>query len=132
MFRKTSQFILSLAVVLIAAGCGNDNPLAPFEPEIVTDADAFQFQITDAKDVTVTRSYVWSNAAGSATIDHSTSLTDGSATVVILDGDGKEVYRSTLKASGLDQSDTGTAGNWTVQVVFLGFDGTANFRVEQL
>lgn len=129
--KTTTTHLLIIALAsLLLAGCSNDNPLAPFEPEIVTEADAFQFQVTDAKDVTVTRSYVWSNAAGSASIDHSTKLTDGSATVVVLDGTGTEVYRSALKASGTEQSQSGAAGEWTVMVIMSGFDGSANFRVE--
>ena len=124
--------LLLLLSGLFAGGCSQDNPLAPFEPEIVNDADAFQFQITGATDVTVTRSYTWANPAAGATIDHSTFRTDGSATVVLYDADGTEVYRSALKASGLEQSDPGVAGNWVVKIILSSFDGTANFRVEKM
>ncbi len=123
--------VISILTLTLVTGCGSDNTLAPFEPEIVTTADAFQFQITDAKDVTVLRSYVWDNASTIATIDHSTALTGGSASVVVQDANDVEVYRSDLKASGTETSSAGAAGAWTVTVSMSSFDGSANFRVEQ-
>ena len=131
MKTKPTLAILLAVVALSTGACSDDNPLAPFEPEIVNDADAFQFQVTGAQNVTVNKSYVWTNATAGASIDHSTALTDGSATVVVLDGEGTEVYRSALKASGTEQSRDGAAGQWTVQVIMSGFDGTANFRVQK-
>jgi len=124
--------VLILAAAMFVTACSDTNPLAPFEPEIVNNADAFQFQITGADNVTVSRSYTWHNTMTRGSIDHSTSVTGGSASVIVLDADGTEVYRSVLKASGTEQSSVGTAGDWTVQVVFSRFDGTANFRVEKL
>ncbi len=123
--------LLIATAVLIAAGC-SDDPLAPFEPEVVTDEDAFQFQVTAATDVTLTRDYAWSSSGAQVTVDHSTARTAGSAEVVILDADGVEVYRSDLMASGNESSTVGAAGGWTVRVVFVDFDGTVNFRVEPI
>lgn len=135
MNRQPTLLPMLLILALLASGCGSDeepNPLALFSPEIVNNVDSFQFQITDATNVTVTRNYIWNNTVTGVTINHSTSTTDGVGTVVVLDADGTEVYRSTLKASGTEQSQTGTAGPWTVQVIFASFDGTANFRIEKL
>ena len=133
MRKSPILFFLLLIGALFANACSDDeNPLAPFEPEIINNADAFQFQITGANNVTVTRSYTWNNATTGATIDHSTARTGGTATVVILDADGTEVYRSAMLASGSGASAVGTAGAWVVQVIFSAFDGTANFRVEKL
>ena len=131
MMKRRLLILLLLAVASMVSGC-DDDPLAAFEPEIINDADAFQFQVTGAENVTVTRSYTWTNSLTRASIDHSTSRTGGSATVVVSDADGTEVYRSPMKASGTDPSEPGTAGDWTVQVIFTDFDGTANFRVEKL
>ena len=133
--RKSISLILLLGFALFVGACGSDevpNLLAPFEPEIVNNADSFQFQITGATNVTVIRSYVWTNITTGATINHSTTHTDGTGTVVVLDAEGTEVYRSSLKASGTEQSQTGMAGAWMVQVIFSNFDGTANFRIEKL
>ena len=121
--------VLTAAVI---AGCGNDNPIAPFEPEVVTDADAFQFQITDAHDVTTTVEYVWTSSGDRVSVDHSTATNGGQATVSLVDAAGATVYQSGLMASGNETSAVGTAGQWTVVVAFRDFDGTANFRVEPI
>ena len=129
---KTSLF---LAVILLALGCSNDqksNPISSFEPEVINSADAFQFQITDAADVSTTLIYQWENSGAQATIDHSTALTAGSATVEIMDADSNQVYNSGLLASGTDESLSGTSGIWFIKVIFADFDGTVNFTIEKL
>ena len=133
MKRSALLYSALMLAAILAAGCGGDsNPLAPFEPEIVSNADSFQFQITDGKNVTVTEIYTWTNPAVAVSVDHSTAKSDGSASMVIRDAAGVQVYSSDLKASGTDQSAVGEPGDWTVQVFFTDFDGTANFRVEKL
>ncbi len=123
---------MALAVVLFSGCSDNNNPISAFEHEVINNADAFQFQITDAANVTTTLSYSWTNTGTRASIDHSTALTDGSATVTILDNDDTQVYTSGLVASATDASDVGVPGTWTVTVVLTDFSGTANFRAEKL
>lgn len=124
--------IIGVALFLLI-GCGDDkNPLSAFEPEIINTADAFQFQITDASGITTAVSYPWTNTGAQATINHSTVTTQGSATVYIMDADTTQVYTAGLVASLNEESSAGTAGTWTVRVVFENFSGTANFRVEKL
>ena len=133
-----SRIGLGLLAVLFAAlvliGCSDEkkNPISAFQPEIVNNADAFQFQITDASNVTTTVTYPWTNTGTQATINHSTVTTVGSATVYVLDADTTEVYTAGLSASLNEASSVGTAGNWTIRVVFVDFTGAANFRVEKL
>ncbi|NCQ34093.1 hypothetical protein GW813_03225 [bacterium] len=133
MKRRAILTSVLLGACLLAAGCGSgSNPLAPFSPEIISNADSFQFQITDGKNVTVTETYTWTNPTNGVSVDHSTAKTDGGASMVIRDASGVQVYSSELKASGSEQSISGNPGDWTVQVIFSNFDGTANFRVEKL
>lgn len=130
---SSSLVAVLAAAALFVAGCSDDkNPLGPFQPEVINNADAFQFQITKAKNVTTTVSYSWSNTGTQATINHSTTMTDGSAVVTVYDADNQQVYTHGLLASGTVQSATGVAGVWRIRIVFSGFDGTANFRVEKL
>ena len=128
--------IISLSVIIFAAawisGCSESNPIAAFEPEIVNNPDSFEFQITDADNVSTTLSYAWINSGDRASIDHSTVVTDGSGRVALTDASGNTVYSSELKASGTEQAASGTPGTWTVTVTFSGFDGTSNFRVQKL
>jgi len=115
-------------------GCSSDknNPLAAFQPEIINNTDAFEFQITDASNVTTTVSYTWANTGTQATIDHSTVTVEGSASINIQDADGTEVYSTPLAASLNEATTAGTAGDWTITVSFTNFSGTANFRAEKL
>ncbi len=128
-----SLFVAVLAIAVIS-GCSSDksNPLAPFEPEIVNNQDAFQFQATDVKNVTTTLHYPWQNTGMQATVNHSTALTGGAATVTIFDADSAQVYTSPLLASATEQTISGLAGTWTVKVVLTNASGTFNFRVEKL
>lgn len=123
-----------LSVCLLMVGCSSDkaNPLSAFQPEIINNADAFQFQITDATNVTTTVTYPWENTGTQATINHSTVTTSGSATVFLLDADTTQVYSASLSASLNEASSVGTTGTWIVRVVFVNFTGTTNFRVEKL
>ena len=123
-----------ICAVILLGGCSDKkaNPLSAFEPEIITDADAFQFQVTDAADVSTVVSYSWENTSTRVTINHSTATTSGQATVYVLDADSTQVYSSGLVASLNETSAVGATGVWTVRVVFADFTGTANFRIERL
>jgi hypothetical protein len=130
---KTAICILSLSLLIpVLNGCGNDNnsALSPFQPEIINDADAFQFQVTDADNVTTVVSYTWQNSGTQATVNHSSVINSGSATVTVLDADQTQVYTSGLVASANEPTQAGTSGDWTIQVVLMECSGTLNFRVE--
>jgi len=127
-----SSFGLLLVMVFWLSGCGDNNPIGAFEPEIFNNADSFQFQITEASNVTTTLSYTWINDQSGASIDHSTARTAGVAAVSIFDADSIQVYSSDLLASGTEPASQGVPGNWTIVVSFVDFDGTVNFRVEKL
>lgn len=123
---------LAVLVLTVMAGCSDSNPISAFQPEIINDTDAFEFQITDARNVSTTLTYSWVNTGAQASVDHSTALDDGVASVVLRDANGTQVYSSGLKASGTEQSLAGTSGAWSVVVTFSNFDGTSNFRLQKL
>ena len=104
----TAPLVL-LAVVLLA-GCNDSNPISAFQPEIVNNQDAFEFQITAATDVSTTLNYSWLNTGTSATIDHSTATVDGSAAVTIRDAKGVQVYTDALKPNRVEPTSVGAAG----------------------
>lgn len=132
---KALKLIMMLAILIssiIIIGCSdNDNPLAAFEPEIVNNPDAFEFQATGMEDVSATLSYAWINSGTIANIDHSTAKTSGTATITILDANDSLVYSSDFLASGNHDSQVGASGEWTIVIVLTNFNGTANFRVEK-
>lgn len=138
MDRFTKKFTAVLAILLMislmSCGGGNNstNSFSNFNPEIINNVDAFQFQITDAQNVTTSVDYLWENTGTQATINHSTTTNYGSATIEVFDADSASVYSSGLLASANDATASGTAGTWRIRVTFVNFDGTANFRAEKL
>ncbi len=132
-YIKFALLLMALSMLLVS-GCGNDKPnsIAQFSPEIINNADAFQFQVTGATNVTTALSYTWQNAGTQATINHSSVVSEGTATVTILDASQTQVYTSGLVASANETSEVGATGAWTVQVALVGVSGTLNFRVETL
>ncbi len=123
--------LLATAVTLVCS-CSTTSTLAPFQPEIVSNQDNFQFQATKVERVTATLNYSWSNTGTRATINHSSAVTSGSARIQIADANGTEVYSSPLLASGTPASAAGVAGTWTITVTLSSCYGTLNFRVQKL
>ena len=122
------------AVALLGAACSSDNPaapLAPFEPQINNIADKFEFQATGVTNVTWTYNYTWSNSGTAASMDQSTTIDAGTAVVTVYDAVGTQVYSQSLSANGTFDTGTGVAGNWTVKVAFVNYDGTVNFRAQK-
>jgi hypothetical protein len=120
---------LAAAALLLAAAC--EDPLAPFEPEIGNAPDNFQFQVTALRDVSATREWDWQHSGMVANVNQSTALTAGSATLVILDAEGTEVYRKALTENGTFQTASGLPGEWHIQVQLSHASGAANFRVQR-
>lgn len=118
--------------LLLLAGCGGNSATDPrFEPEIVNSVDSFEFQVTDIADVTETLQYTWTNTGTSATVDRSSSLSAGSGTLTILDAEGVQVFSAPVTTESAGSTSAGTAGAWTIRVVFENAAGTVNFRVQK-
>ena len=131
--RTSPVFRTALAVLVTAlvAAC-NDNPASPgVQPEIANLVDNFQYQVTDVRNYTHVDSYVWQNTGAIANVNQSTTVTGGSATLVVLDADGVEVYSRSLADNGTFVSASGTAGSWTVRVTYSAASATINFRVQK-
>lgn len=124
--------MIAAAVFAATTACSNGTgPLAPFQPQINNAPDNLQFQATGVTNATWTYTYTWSNTGDSATVNHSTTTTGGSATITILNKNGAQLYSQPLKASGTEGMTKGLAGNWTIRVAFSNYSGTVNFRVQK-
>lgn len=123
---------LLLVSLFLLVSCGGDNNvLAPqFQPEIVNQTDAFQFQATDVTGVTQTLAYTWQNTGVSANVNQSCSVSGGTAGIVVRDASGQVVYEGDLTNDGTFQSLQGAAGAWSIQVTLTDVAGTLNFRLE--
>ena len=126
---------LLLTMTTALTGCGSSSsstsPLAPFQPQISNLQDSFQFQATGVTSVTWTFTYTWPNSGTAASLNQSTTIAAGTATITVLDANGTQVYTNSLSANGTFATSTGVAGNWTLRVVFTSYSGTPNFRAQK-
>ena len=83
------------------------------------------------EDYSGTQTYTWQNTGTTATVNQSASVSAGSATLVLLDADGTQVYSRSLAEDGTFSSAAGTAGSWTVRVSYNAVDATVNFRADK-
>lgn len=127
-FPVIRQWLAAGAIALAACGDGTTGPGQ--EPEIINTTDNFQYQITDIQDFTGTQTYTWSNTGTTATVNQSASIASGAVSLVLLDGNGTQVYSRSLADNGTYTSDAGVAGTWTVRVTYSAADATVNFRVD--
>ena len=125
--------VLSVIVCLnVFTGCGGENVIGPDNQLEVTNAtDNFQFQVSKLDNVTQTLTYYWTITGDSATVNQSSSLSDGSATLTIKGPTGTLLYQADLKNNGTFGTQKDTAGTWEIQVVMKKADGTLNFRVQK-
>lgn len=125
--------VLGMIIFPLASGCSSSsNPLAAFQPEIANNPDSFQFQATGISNVSTTVDYVWQNSGQRVTINQSSAITGGSATVKLYSPDLVERYSASLATNGTFQSDTATSGAWRIRVTLTNLSGTLNFRAQKL
>ena len=125
-----SAITLLLTGSLFVSGC-SDDPFAPYEPEIDNNTDSFSLQATGVEGVTTTKDYVWSNTGTSANVNQATTVSKGSVTLKVLDGEGQQVYLANLSSNGTSQTSTGVSGDWTIRLVLTDYSGTINFSLEK-
>jgi hypothetical protein len=129
MMKAVKVFVF--ASVLFGCSSNPASPLDPFSPEITRAVDNFELQATNVVDVTTSADYAWENTGTSANIDQSTITSTGTATLVILDDSGAEVYNAALAPSGSVSTSAGTSGTWTIRLILGNYDGTLNFRAQK-
>jgi len=122
----------ALAVLALVAAC-NDGPTAPgIQPQITNVADAFSYQVSAIQSFTGTYNYTWQNTGTLAQISHSSDAgATGTATLVVRDASGTQVYSGQLVSSGQPVSaPAGVAGAWTIRVVYSNYSNAqVNFAV---
>ncbi len=123
---------VALAALALVAACG-DGPTAPgIQPQISNLTDTFSYQVTSIQGFTGTYTYTWQNTGTLARITHSSnSGATGTATLVVRDAAGTQVYSGLLVSSGQPLSaPAGVAGAWTINVVYSDYSNTqVNFAV---
>ena len=127
---RSLKVTLILASAILSAGCGDS--LNPFEPELTSATDNFQLQATGVTDVTLTRTYSWANTGTRASINHSTTTSQGNTQLTIRDAAGTVVYSKALSPSLNEPTTAGVAGAWSIELRLTNYSGTLNFRVQKL
>lgn len=122
----------ALALALLdMSGCGN-NPVSPGKDLQVSNApDNFQFQVTGVQNYTHIYQYAWANTGTVASVNQASSLTGGTAVLVIRDNAGTQVYSRNLADNGTFDTAAGSAGTWTIVLTTNKATGTLNFRVQK-
>ena len=136
--RSSLEFTIVIALLISTAwltGCSDSTttppPVPGIQPEIINITDSFEYQIQDISVYSGTASYTWENSGAAAAVDHSSVVTAGVGTLLVLDADGTEVYSGILTDSGSLVTEAGPAGSWTVRITYATFSGTVNFRVQK-
>ncbi|MEO7238484.1 MAG: hypothetical protein ABIZ96_07730 [Gemmatimonadales bacterium] len=123
---------VALAALVLVAACG-DGPTAPgIQPQITNLTDSFSYQVSSIQGFTGTYTYTWQNTGTLARITHSSDAgATGTATVVVRDAAGTQVYSGLLVSSGQPLSTpAGVAGAWTISVMYSNYSNTqVNFAV---
>ncbi len=115
---------------LALAACGS--PTTPgVQPQIHSLTDSFEFQVSSVVNYSGTLTYTFTNTGTAASVNQASSVTAGTATLVVLDAAGTQVYSHALSDNGTFFTAAGAAGTWTVRVQLSGASGTFNFRVQK-
>ncbi|GAC1641658.1 MAG: hypothetical protein NVS4B2_31190 [Chloroflexota bacterium] len=125
--------LLAALVLLMTFACGGSPVLNPkYQPEVTNLTNSFGFQLTGVQNGTGTLSYTWQNTGTRATIDTSSAISAGTATLVLKDAVGAQVYAGSLATNGSLPTMSGQAGAWTIVIDFTNATGTINFRAQTL
>lgn len=123
--------IPALAMFVLLAACGDSTTAPRFQPDVVNVTNSFAFQATALSTVSDVAQYSWRNDGTTANVNQSPSNLTGTASLVVLDAAGTQVYSRSLAENGTFVTSAGTAGLWTVRVNFSSVSGAVNFRLQK-
>ena len=132
MHRSFLRRLPAVVALALVGACGADSALAPrYQPQVVNLTNSFAFQVTGLNNVSDNIQYAWQNDGTSANVNQSPSNFSGTASLVVVDAAGTQVYSRSLAESGTFATAVGKAGSWTVRVSFSGANGAVNFRLQK-
>ena len=125
-------FLRSMVALALVVGCGGNDATAPrYQPQVTNVANSFAFQVTGLQSVTDELLYTWRNDGTTANVNQSPAGLQGTASLVVTDAGGRQVYSRALTENGTFVTSAGTAGNWTLRVKFTNASGTSNFSLQR-
>lgn len=130
--RNPTRRVWLAPALVIAAAVGCSSPTEPgIQPQITNATDNFQYQVSKVQNYTGTLTYNWQHTGTKADVNQATTVTAGTMALIVKDAAGVEVYNQSLAVNGTVQTNVGTAGLWTIRVVYTDASGTVNFRVQK-
>jgi hypothetical protein len=119
------------ALSLGMAACSDDEALNPNDPRVIIAVDNFRFQASNMEDTAATFNYAWDNSGTQATVNQTSTITDGTGTLTIFDADSLQVYTRSLTENGDFETGVGNPGVWQVRVSFADLTGGVSFRLQK-
>lgn len=119
------------AASLILAACNDDESLNPNDPQVIIAVDNFRFQASNMDDTTATFNYTWDNSGTQATVNQTSTMSAGSATLTVFDAETTQVYTRSLTENGDFVTGAGLPGVWTIRVMFVNLTGGVSFRLRK-
>jgi len=129
--RLPARLLAAMGALVALAACGSTPTSPGVQPQVSNLTDSFSYQVSNVQNFTGTQSYSWQNTGTGASIDQATTVGKGSATLILLDDAGTQVYSRALSDNGSFPTTSGVSGTWTIQVVYNGADATVNFRAQK-
>lgn len=140
----TRRFTITIAALLLAtgflagcvdSGCGfNQGQMGSSSGQegVCNETDSFAYG-TQGQAMSDTKTWAWENTQGSADATWGFQGT-GDVTLTIKDADGKTVLQRSIGSMGQGGSstttDSGTVGEWTIQLRFSNFQGQMGVGVQ--
>ena len=135
MHRRSAFGFSALVALTMLAGCGESTTTTttsqPYQPELTNVANSFAYQASPLRNVNGLTQYSWRNDGTIANVNQSPSNLTGTASLVVLDAAGTQVYSRSLSDNGTFVTSAGTAGMWTVRINFSNVSGAVNFRLQR-
>ena len=128
---KSIVKIIPLLFILLVTSCSKE--LNEFSPTIKNEKNNFRITASGVDCVTESElSYTWNNEGSKAKVHQTSSITDGSGTLVVTDNNGTEVINTTIGNGDLKMdSSVGQSGTWTIKITMDAIDGDIDIKVEK-
>ena len=129
--HRPLTFTAGMTLVLALAACDGARIIGPANQlEVANVPGTFEWQVTALRRVTQTLTYTWTNPGATANVNQASSLSSGTATLVVRDAANVQVYPRSLSDNGTFNTTVGASGAWTVVVTLTDAHGTLNFRLD--
>jgi hypothetical protein len=98
-------------------------------PTVTNTASVFSFKADDMENVNDELVFTWNNSAPQAAFHHDSFIHHGYGIVIITDAAGVQVDSTLLELNLESETEVGTPGNWTIELILAGARGRVDFAL---